>query len=50
MRPLDTSAVITYYLLFGRVVSIGVRAIFWRGLDRFCPKNMGQRPKNELQN
>ena len=26
---------------------IGVRAIFWRGLDRFCPKNMGQRPKNE---
>jgi len=26
---------------------IGVRAIFRRGLDRFCPKNMGQRPKNE---
>ena len=24
---------------------IGVRAIFWRGLDRFCPKNMGQCPK-----
>jgi len=23
---------------------------FWRGLDRFCPKNMGQRPKNEVQN
>ena len=20
------------------------------GLDRFCPKNMGQRPKNEVQN
>jgi len=27
---------------------IGVRAIFGGGLDRFCPKNMGQRPKNEL--
>jgi len=23
---------------------------FWRGLNRFCPKNVGQRPKNELQN
>jgi len=32
------------------VAIIGVRAIFWRGLNRFCPKNMGQRPKNELQN
>ena len=29
---------------------IGVRANFGGGLDRFCPKNMGQRPKNELQN
>jgi len=28
-------------------MTVGVRAIFWRGLDRFCPKNMGQRPKNE---
>ena len=28
-----------------RILTIGVRAIFWRGLDRFCPKNMGQRPK-----
>ena len=25
---------------------IGVPAIFGGGLDRFCPKNMGQRPKN----
>jgi len=31
--------------------TIGVRAIFGGGgLDRFCPKNMGQRPKNEVQN
>jgi len=29
------------------VKSIGVRAIFGGGLDQFCPKNMGQRPKNE---
>jgi len=39
---------ITKHFLF--IYTIGVRAIIWRGLDRFCPKNMGQRPKNELQN
>jgi len=31
-------------------VGIGVRAIFGGGLDRFCPENTGQRPKNEPQN
>jgi len=29
------------------VTTIGVRAIFGEALDRFCPKNVGQRPKNE---
>ena len=38
------------YSAIAVVDNIGVRAIFGGGLDRFCPKNMGQRPKNELQN
>jgi len=33
------------------IIGVGpIRAIFGGGLDRFYPKNMGQRPKNELQN
>ena len=45
MRPLDTSAVITYYLLFERVVSIGVRAIFGGGWIDFARQIWGSARK-----